>query len=361
MAFVTISGNLFALSGEQTATLSAVVFALLMSHKIGFAASFVVTIGFGAGLGLLQAGVIVAGANPIIATLAFGALFEGLATFLATRGMSRSTPCKLLGLARVDRSAFRPKAGAFVMLTIVAAVVIRKTQNREVPLCSAAGQSRYSGKQSRSNLERHAVRVDVLLSRGGLLDAAAAQFSLAKPTLFDGLNIDVIAAVLVGGIALKGGRGSPVQAALGAVSIALAEKNLMLLNGVTTGFRMFVVGALVIASIAIFNLSTERVDDPDPKELRVCRPSGADGHRLRRLRVSDTKLLRNCGNPRAPRWRRPNRHRGCRRGRDHGTRESSTFLSDRWRRSRASSPSKCCLLVSALRPSFLSSLRRCSA
>ena len=62
--------------------------------------------------------------------------------------------------------------------------------------------------------------------------SAAAQFGQAVANLFQGLNFDVIAAILVGGIALRGGEGSPIQAALGAVFISLLQ-NFMLLHDFT--------------------------------------------------------------------------------------------------------------------------------
>jgi simple sugar transport system permease protein/ribose transport system permease protein len=77
--------------------------------------------------------------------------------------------------------------------------------------------------------------------------SAASQFGLAVANLFTGLNVDVIAAVLVGGISLRGGQGTPLQAALGAIFIALLQ-NYMLLHSFTSGQRMLVVGCLVAAA-----------------------------------------------------------------------------------------------------------------
>jgi ribose/xylose/arabinose/galactoside ABC-type transport system permease subunit len=79
------------------------------------------------------------------------------------------------------------------------------------------------------------------------------QFSQAKADLFMGYDFDYIAAVLVGGIALRGGRGSPLQAAMGAILIALLQ-NFMLLNGLSAGLRMTIVGLLVVASISLFHV-----------------------------------------------------------------------------------------------------------
>jgi ribose transport system permease protein len=80
-----------------------------------------------------------------------------------------------------------------------------------------------------------------------------AQFSEARSNLFSGYDFDYIAAVLVGGIALRGGQGTPLQAALGAVLIALLE-NFMLLNNVSGGLLMTVVGTVVVGAISVFHL-----------------------------------------------------------------------------------------------------------
>ena len=87
--------------------------------------------------------------------------------------------------------------------------------------------------------------------------SAASQFGLAAANLFAGLNIDVVAAILVGGIALGGGQGSPIQAALGATFIALMQ-NFMLLHDLSTGVRMTVVGCLVAAATCVFHVLQRR-------------------------------------------------------------------------------------------------------
>jgi ribose transport system permease protein len=253
MSVVTISGNMFALSGEQMATLSAVVFAILMSQNFGFAVSVALTLGFGAVLGLAQAAVVVAGANPIIATLAFGALFRGLATLFSSNGYVafKSAAASWLGTARP--LGIPTQSWAFVILSVAAAMLIRKARLGRVIVLVGANPlaALSSGLRTSSATLISLTAFALTCSFIGIF--TASQFSLAKPTLFDGMNIDIIAAVLVGGVSLKGGRGSPFQAALGAIFIALAQ-NLMLLNNVTTGVRMLVVGGLVVVAIAGFQL-----------------------------------------------------------------------------------------------------------
>jgi ribose transport system permease protein len=81
---------------------------------------------------------------------------------------------------------------------------------------------------------------------------AASQFSSAKADMFSGLDIDCIASVLVGGIALRGGQGSPIQAAFGAVLIALLQ-NFLLLRSLSTGVRFAIIGVLVVAATSGFH------------------------------------------------------------------------------------------------------------
>ena len=85
----------------------------------------------------------------------------------------------------------------------------------------------------------------------------AAQVAQAPLTQFDGLNIDVIAAVLVGGTALQGGEGSTLRSALGAVFIALLA-NLMLLRNAQYGTRLLVTGLVVVVATSAFHLLRTR-------------------------------------------------------------------------------------------------------
>jgi ribose/xylose/arabinose/galactoside ABC-type transport system permease subunit len=82
---------------------------------------------------------------------------------------------------------------------------------------------------------------------------AVSQFSSAKADMFSGLDIDCIASVLVGGIALRGGRGSPIRAAFGAFLIALLQ-NFLLLRSLSTGVRFAIIGILVVAATSGFHL-----------------------------------------------------------------------------------------------------------
>jgi simple sugar transport system permease protein/ribose transport system permease protein len=85
----------------------------------------------------------------------------------------------------------------------------------------------------------------------------AAQFNRATIDTFTRLDFDVIAAILVGGIAVGGGEGSPLRAALGGFFIALVS-NYMLLQRWSEGTRIAVLGMVVIVSALTFHVLRRR-------------------------------------------------------------------------------------------------------
>ena len=85
----------------------------------------------------------------------------------------------------------------------------------------------------------------------------ASQFEQASVLQFRDINIDAIAAVLVGGTAFQGGEGSTTRTALGALFIALLG-NYMLLRNYGYGVRLLVTGVTVTCATSLFHLLRTR-------------------------------------------------------------------------------------------------------
>ena len=257
MSYITISGNLFALSAEELAILAACIFAFLMRDGYGLALALTATLVFAGASGAIQGGVISLGGDPIITTLAFGALFRGIASLVSDNKniLLGTKAAEWLGTGRP--LGVPTQSWAFIILTLVAWFVLQRTRfGRQLTLI---GANRLAAKASGLRVGQASIVAltlfGVCCGLAGI--SAAAQFGLAVANLFSGLTIDVIAAVLVGGIPLRGGQGSPVQAALGAVFIALLQ-NFMLLHSFTTGLRMLVIGSLVALATVGFHLLQKR-------------------------------------------------------------------------------------------------------
>lgn len=257
MSYITISGNLFALSAEELAILAACVFAYLMRDGDGLALSTVLTLLLAGAGGAVQGAVIGQGADSIITTLAFGALFRGLASLVSDNKymLLGTRAAEWLGTARPF--GVPTQSWAFAILTVLAWLTLRKTRfGRQLILI---GANRQAATASGLRVGQASLVAMILfgLCCGIVGILAASQFGRAVANLFEGLNVDVVAAVLVGGISLQGGQGSPIQAAIGAVFIALLQ-NFMLLHAFTTGERMLVIGCLVAAATLGFHYMLSR-------------------------------------------------------------------------------------------------------
>ena len=252
MSYITISGNLFALSASSLGALLAVIFALLTA-SFGFGAGLVLTLGIAVLLGLSQGLAITLIGNPIITTLAFGAVFRGLAALFSGNSILRIDSEAALWLGTARPLGIPTQSWAFAIAALFSWFVIRHFKiGREIVL---RGANPMTAVASGLRVGLVTSLACIALSVGVAIMAimTVAQFSQAKADLFMGYDFDYIAAVLVGGIALRGGRGTPLQAALGAILIALLQ-NFMLLHGLSAGVRMTIVGLLVIISISLFHV-----------------------------------------------------------------------------------------------------------
>jgi ribose transport system permease protein len=257
MSYVTISGNLFALSAEELAILTACIFGWLMRAKFGLALSLIATLLFAGLGGAVQGGIIALGADPIITTLAFGGFFRGLASVVSQNQniLLGTDAAQWLGTGRPF--GVPTQSWGFLILTPLAWIVLQKTRIGRVLLLTGANRAaaRSAGLRVGQAALLGLTLLGLCCGLAGI--SAAAQFGQAVANLFQGLNFDVIAAVLVGGIALRGGQGSPIQAALGAAFIALLQ-NFMLLNDFSSGWRMTVVGSLVALATCLFHVLQRR-------------------------------------------------------------------------------------------------------
>lgn len=252
MSYITISGNLFALSASSLGALLAVLFALITA-QFGFAAGILLTLALAVAAGVAQGATISLIGNPIITTLAFGTVFRGLAALFSGNSILRIDSDIALWLGTARPLGVPTQSWAFIIAALLSWFVIRHLKlGREIVLCGANPQAA-TASGLRVGLVTAVACIALSIGVAVMAIMTVSQFSQAKADLFTGYDFDYIAAVLVGGIALRGGRGSPLQAALGTVLIALLQ-NFMLLNGYSAGLRITIVGLLVIVSISLFHV-----------------------------------------------------------------------------------------------------------
>lgn len=70
------------------------------------------------------------------------------------------------------------------------------------------------------------------------------------PNLGTGMELQAIAAAVIGGAALTGGIGSPIGAIVGAMLIAVIE-NILILSGINANWFSFAVGAMIVLAVVL--------------------------------------------------------------------------------------------------------------
>ncbi len=261
LTFVTISGNFFLLSLEETAAASSIIFATLISTGWGLMPALIGTLIVTAFTGMLQGFVVGIGGNPIVVTLGAAGIIFGLASLFSDNSvilMERPHPAEWMGTGQVLQVP--NVTWAFLILAVSAEIVLRYTRFGRTTYL--VGASKATAKATGHENFVKALQVFALASMCASLVGIlfTAQISQGHVNLFSAsfgssgsLTISAIAAVMVGGTAIFGGRGSTLRTTLGAIFIALVD-NMMVLRGFESGPRILFVGFIVVASVSIYAL-----------------------------------------------------------------------------------------------------------
>jgi ribose/xylose/arabinose/galactoside ABC-type transport system permease subunit len=257
LTFVTISGNYFSLSVAQTAILATIVYATAASaggFTIGILAVLVVCVV----VGLAQGLVVGSGGNPIVVTLATGAILLGIVLLMTGGQRVRLVPVDDVSLfGQLTPMGVPFATWAFVVLALVCHLVLKNTTiGRRTVLLGANRQTATSiGYNVRWIIAGVFLISSVTAGLAGIL--TAAEFGVTDASQFTSLDVDAIAAVLVGGTAIKGGQGSILQTTVGVVFIALLN-NLLQILGLSTGIRLSLIGVAVVIAVVGYALMKER-------------------------------------------------------------------------------------------------------
>ncbi|MCC5801836.1 ABC transporter permease subunit [Rossellomorea vietnamensis] len=252
MTFVILTGGIDLSVGSILALSSALMAGMMVS---GIDPILAILIGciLGAAMGMVNGLLITKGKMaPFIATLATMTMFRGL-TLVYTDG----NPITGLG----DSYAFQLFGrGYFLGIPVPAVTMILTFAILWVILHKTPfGRKTYAigGNEKAALISGIKVpRIKVMIySLAGLLAALAgailtSRLNSAQPTAGTSYELDAIAAVVLGGTSLSGGRGLIVGTLIGALIIGTLNNGLNLL-GVSSFFQMVVKGVVIIIAVLI--------------------------------------------------------------------------------------------------------------
>ncbi|MCH7232311.1 ABC transporter permease [Glycomyces sp. L485] len=241
--------------------LSAYVTASALSES-GAATPVAMLIGLavGAACGALNGAVIHFGrVPPLVATLGTLYVFRGTVYFLA--GGSRINASDLpRGFLDFGNGTVLGVPYLFcVALVVLAAVGVflgRYRAGRDLyALGSNPEAARLAGIRAGRRLMTAYIVSGALAGLGGVL--YAARFGTVDASAGYGLELNIVAAVVVGGVAIFGGSGTVLGAALGALLLAVINNALPVLR-IDQFWQQAIVGALILAAIALDRLVSLR-------------------------------------------------------------------------------------------------------
>ena len=260
---ILVVGQLFAiLSGGLDLSVAAVmacsgVLGILVLPHVGLVGCLIVMILSGFIFGLANGAVIVGfSVSPLIVTLGMLSVAKGIALLL-TAGL----PLYKVPESLVDVVGFGSLLGVPVSSLIafaamlVGAVVLRNTIfGRHI---YAIGSSDIAARNSGVRVGR--VRLAIYALSGSVAGLAAivmtAWVSAAQPLAGEGMELQSIAAVVVGGVTLAGGSGNMLQAFYGVLILGLLS-NALNMAGVASFLQVLVVGIVILFAVIVDRLRT---------------------------------------------------------------------------------------------------------
>lgn len=249
MTFVIITGGIDLSVGSQVALINAVA-AIVMAMGYPWPLVVVAMVAFGAFLGFAQ-GWFVAyqGIPAFIVTLAGLSILRGFALYL-TQGYS--IPIKdapgFFELGRGAIAGFPIPAIIAVIIAILGYVVITATKygRQVVAVGSNMEAARRVGMPAKWIIASVYVVSGIACALAGLL--IAARLGSGSSNAAVGFELQVIAAVVLGGTSLMGGRGTILGTVLGTLTIAVIGNGLILMH-ISPFFTQIVTGAIILVAI----------------------------------------------------------------------------------------------------------------
>jgi ribose transport system permease protein len=258
MSFVILTANID-LSVGSLAAFGGVAVALLLQHGLGGWAAVGLTVLAGLAAGGLMGAISVLGKVPsFIVTLAGLVSFRGLTYLLCDGAPIGGLP---EGFSKVGSALIPLPGGAgfplmgviFLAIALVAGLLLRYTVFGEYVLATGGNReaARLSGVPVRAVTIAVFAVSGLLATLGGVL--MTSRLHIGQPTAAQGMELDAIAAVVLGGTSLFGGRGGMLGTAV-AVMLLQVIRNIFNLLGLGSFYQMTITGVIIVLAILLNRL-----------------------------------------------------------------------------------------------------------
>ena len=258
MTMVIIAGGIDLSVGSVVALSTVAAAVILQRHGPAVAAAG--AIGAGAACGFIN-GVLITQLRvvPFIVTLGTMLLVRGAAKGLADERRVEAPVTWLNSLLRTVRDGSGLWLPTGIWITVLLAILVGLTlrYTRFGRHLFAIGSSERTARLCGVRINRTKVAVYTI---AGALAALAgvmefSKLSVGDPTVSIGLELDVIAAVIIGGGSLSGGKGSVVGTIAGAAIMAVIQIGCSQ-QGLPNWVQQIVTGSIIVGAVALDRLRT---------------------------------------------------------------------------------------------------------
>ncbi len=256
MTFVIISGGIDLSVGALVGAVTIGAAALIQRAGLHPAPAFALVLAIGAGFGALQ-GVIIQKfrIQPFLATLAGLFLFRGIGLWISEESIQIKHPfLDALAGIRVpiaDRAWLSFPAILFLAVLAAAAIVLARTRFGRTVYAMGGDESSAALmglRTGRTKIGIYAIS-GFCAALGGI--ALLLYTSAGNAINGGGLELDAIAAVVIGGALLTGGSGSPMGTLIGVLIAAVIQTAIIFDGGLSAWWGRIVTGILLLAFLLL--------------------------------------------------------------------------------------------------------------
>ena len=260
--FVIITGGIDLSIGTAMTLCSVVTGLMLTDMGLPLVVGVLGGIAFGAFIGFINGfNVAVLGLPPFIATLAMMMVAQGLALVLS--GVRPIYLSGVPGFQQIALGQLIPRVPNAVLILFLLALVLGLVLTKTVlgRMTYAIGSNEEATRLSGINTRRWLLSIYALAGAcTGLAGVVmASRLSSAQPQLGMGYELQAIAAVIIGGTSLLGGRGSILGTLIGALIMSVLINGLRIM-AVQSEWQTVVVGIVVLVAVFADNLRKRRAE-----------------------------------------------------------------------------------------------------
>jgi ribose transport system permease protein len=258
LTFVMIAGGIDLSVGSLTAFIGGIIVLTINAlNGWSFSIPVAILVGFGVGavMGYLSGLLVTKGKiAPFIATLGTMSIFRSITLYLANGGEFRCVDWSYTAIGMGEIAHVPIPAFLFVGYGIITWVILHNTRfGRYV---YAVGANERSARYAAIDVDRIRIFTYVLSGLSVAISAVIVSSmlnSVSSSTTGLGFELDAIAAAVIGGTSLSGGRGSIWGTILGTIVLSIISNMLVMLN-VSVYLQGTVKGLVIIAAVLVQRL-----------------------------------------------------------------------------------------------------------